>query len=262
MLAKGDPETHPRPVRTLNRLRVIAAGSPPNAATIRGPCQAQVQPEVGLPLGIIEKASSEANVLAVFPDTETAKRVDAHAVDTRDAKVEPQAPRDERLSVGVPPSFAELLELFQDPVRLYQTINWSGRELLWGVLVLAWMASPGTGLGLGSSTAVLRPVFPEDMGLVAHNEYIRRGTDTGFLGIALFFVAMMAWLRVAVAAGRHAESRVQEVALPALAILIAWGVISLTDNAFDYYGPLTQFAGFFVGASLISGSGARSSETA
>jgi hypothetical protein len=100
------------------------------------------------------------------------------------------------------------------------------------------------------------------MGLVAHNEYIRRGTDTGFLGIALFFVAMMAWLRVAVAAGRHAESRVQEVALPALAILIAWGVISLTANAFDYYGPLTQFAGFFVGASLISGSWARSSETA
>ena len=154
---------------------------------------------------------------------------------------------------GVAPSFAELLELFRDPIRLYETINWSGRELFWAVLVVAWMASPWLGLGLGSSTSVLRSVFPEDMGLVAHNEYIRLGTDTGFLGIILFAVAMLAWLRVAVAAGLKSDPRVQEVTLPALAILMAWGVISLTDNAFDYYGPLTQFAGFFVAASLVSG---------
>ena len=155
---------------------------------------------------------------------------------------------------GVAPSLPELLELALDPIRLYETVNWSGRELFWAVLVLAWMASPWLGLGLGSSTAVLRSVFPEDMGLVAHNEYIRLGTDTGFLGIALFAVAMFAWFRVAVTAGSKADARVQEVTLPALAILVAWGVISLTDNAFDYYGPLTQFAGFFVGASLVSGS--------
>ena len=155
---------------------------------------------------------------------------------------------------GVAPSFAELLELFRDPIRLYETINWSGRELFWAVLVVAWMASPWLGLGLGSSTSVLRSVFPEDMGLVAHNEYIRLGTDTGFLGIILFAVAMLAWLRVAVAAGLKSDPRVQEVTLPALAILMAWGVISLTDNAFDYYGPLTQFAGFFVAASMVSGS--------
>ena len=155
---------------------------------------------------------------------------------------------------GVAPSFSELIELFQDPIRLYETINWSGRELFWAVLVLAWMASPWLGLGLGSSTSVLKSVFPEDMGLVAHNEYIRLGTDTGFVGIALFVVAMMAWLRVAVVAGMKSDPRVQEVTLPALAILMAWGVISLTDNAFDYYGPLTQFVGFFVGASLVSGS--------
>jgi O-antigen ligase len=153
---------------------------------------------------------------------------------------------------GVAPSLPELFELFQDPIRLYETINWSGRELFWAVLVLAWMASPWLGLGLGSSTSVLRSVFPEDMGLVAHNEYIRLGTDTGFVGIALFAVAMMAWLRVAVVSGMRSDARVQEVTLPALAIMMAWGVISLTDNAFDYYGPLTQFAGFFVGASLVS----------
>ena len=155
---------------------------------------------------------------------------------------------------GVAPSFPEVLELFRDPIRLYETINWAGREISWAVLVVAWMASPWLGLGLGSSTSVLRSVFPEDMGLVAHNEYIRLGTDTGFLGIILFAVAMLAWLRVAVAAGLKSDPRVQEVTLPALAILMAWGVISLTDNAFDYYGPLTQFAGFFVAASLVSGS--------
>ena len=154
---------------------------------------------------------------------------------------------------GVAPSLGELLQLFQDPVRLYLTINWSGREVFWAVLVLAWMASPWLGLGLGSSKAVLGFAFYfEEFGLVAHNEYIRLGHDTGYVGIGLFTMAMVAWVRVAVAAGVSKDPRVQEITLPALAILMAWGVISITDNAFDYYTPLTQFAGFFVGASLVS----------
>jgi O-antigen ligase len=138
-------------------------------------------------------------------------------------------------------------------LALYEAINWSGRELLWAPLVAAWMTSPLIGLGLGTSSAILRSLFYEDEGLVAHNEYLRLGTDTGLVGIALFLLAWIAWCRTAAAAsavpGRRSEAI--EMALPALGVLVAWAVIAITDNAFDYYAPLTQYAGFLVGGCAV-----------
>jgi O-antigen ligase len=154
---------------------------------------------------------------------------------------------------GYVPGPADLAALARDPVALYQAVNWSGREIFWSVLALSWMESPWVGLGLGSSSGILKSLFPPEMGLVAHNEYLRLGVDAGFVGLALFTAAMMAWVREVARAGRSPDPRIQEVALPALAVMVAWGVISITDNAFDYYAPLTQVAGFLVGASLVPG---------
>jgi O-antigen ligase len=154
---------------------------------------------------------------------------------------------------GTAPGAMELWALLQDPVALYESINLSGRQVFWAVLALAWAGSPWVGLGLGSSSGILKSLFAREEGWVAHNEYLRLGTDTGLLGIALFTAAMAAWVRVAARAGRSPDPRAQEVALPALALLMAWAVISLTDNAFDYYAPFTQFVGFLVGASVVAG---------
>jgi hypothetical protein len=45
---------------------------------------------------------------------------------------------------------------------------------------------------------------------------------------------------------------VREHALPALAATLAWGIIAATDNAFDYYGPFTQFVAFLTGGALVA----------
>lgn len=153
---------------------------------------------------------------------------------------------------GYVPGPGELIGLVSDPVALYTTVNWQGRELFWGVLVASWMANPLFGLGLGSSSGILKSLFTTDMGTVAHNEYVRLGTDTGFLGIGLFFVAMSAWIRRILTLPDGASPAVQEVALPALAGILAWAVISITDNAFDYYAPFTQYVGFLVGAGVVA----------
>lgn len=160
---------------------------------------------------------------------------------------------------GYVPSVGELWALARDPVALFLSVNWQGREVFWGVLLSAWSASPWTGLGLGSSSGILTTLFPPESGPVAHNEYIRLGTDAGVVGITLFAVAMTAWVLGVARAARSPQARndaaLQEVALPAMAVMLAWGVIALTDNAFDYYAPFTQFAGFLVGAAAVCARG-------
>jgi O-antigen ligase len=120
---------------------------------------------------------------------------------------------------------------------------------------------------------------------VVHNEYLRLIAETGLVGGALFLLAMVQWWRAALgvmrverarrpvepAGGawpappssgihglrdRSAEGRcAREFAAAALALLAAWAVIAMTDNAFDYYAPLTQYAAFFSAAALVGGLG-------
>ena len=153
---------------------------------------------------------------------------------------------------GYVPTPGQLLAMVREPMVLYETMSWSGRDIFWPLLMAAWATSPVFGLGMGTSTAILQANFPPEYGLVAHNEYIRLGTDTGLLGNGLFFVAMVAWLRAVVRVSRSAIPAVREYALPALASILAWAVISATDNAFDYYTPFTQFVGFLLGGAVVA----------
>ena len=157
---------------------------------------------------------------------------------------------------GYVPSMEQLMALARDPVGLFLSINWQGRELFWGILLASWATSPFLGLGLGSSSGILKALFPREAGTVAHNEYIRLGTDAGVLGVGLFGAAALSWVwtvvRTSWAGSGRGDQRLQEVALPALAVMLAWGVIAVTDNAFDYYAPFTQFAGFLVAAVVVS----------
>jgi hypothetical protein len=154
-------------------------------------------------------------------------------------------------SFGYLPSLGDLADLARDPVALFYAVNWQGRQVIWPVLAQAWSTSPWVGLGMGASAVVLDTSFP-GMPIVAHNEYLRLGVDAGWIGVGLFFVAVAMWLRVVLRAGRSGAEGVREHALPALAGTLAWAVISATDNAFDYYGPFTQFVGFFTAASLVA----------
>jgi O-antigen ligase len=62
-------------------------------------------------------------------------------------------------SFGYVPTPAELYEMVRNPLTLYNTMSWSGRQVLWAVLWGAAMASPVIGLGLGSSHVVIREAF-------------------------------------------------------------------------------------------------------
>jgi hypothetical protein len=155
---------------------------------------------------------------------------------------------------GVVPTMAELAQLAGDPVGLYNRMNFQGREIIWPVVGQAFLASPVLGQGLGVSTHYVVTTIDPAGGAVVHNEYLRLAADTGLIGLTLFTTAMVIWLVVAVRGGR-APGLVREFAVPAVAGMVAWAVIALTDNPFDYYAQFTQYIAFLVAATVALSDG-------
>jgi O-antigen ligase len=155
-------------------------------------------------------------------------------------------------TLGYVPTPAQLIALIGDPAQLYQSMNWQGRELLWPVILSSLMTSPLTGIGLGSTGPLLRGLFPAEMGLVAHNEYLRLGAETGLIGGMLYVVAVAHWFGGAAKAARSTDGVARELAWPAVAGILAWAVIAITDNAFDYYAQFTQYIGFCCAGALAA----------
>lgn len=141
-------------------------------------------------------------------------------------------------------SLGELFSLMRDPLRMYQSMSWEGREVIWPVVFAAFLSQPLIGLGLGASTYVLIANFSEEMGGVIHNEYLRLLADTGVVGGALFALAVGSWWVAMIRARGASDPMTREFALPAFAGIVAWAVIGATDNAFDYYAAFTQFIAF------------------
>ena len=150
---------------------------------------------------------------------------------------------------GYLPGPGDVFSLLADPVGLFNTLNWSGREQFWPVLVAAWASSPWWGLGLGTSTVIMVTGFPPEAGGAAHNEYLRLGVETGFIGLGLYLCAAGSWLAATLRAGRTMRRGIREFALPGLAAILAWAVLAITDNALDYL--FTQFVAFLVAGAIV-----------
>jgi O-antigen ligase len=164
----------------------------------------------------------------------------------------PFAPPVLERSFGFVPSPGELISLLTSPEALFTAMNWEGRMVFWAVVFNAFLTSPVFGLGLGASTFVLRLNFPVFTNPVVHNDYLRLLSEAGLIGVFLFTLALVAWLVVAFRAARLDDRTVREYALPAVGCLAALAIIGLTDNAFDYYGPFTQYTGFLCGGAVAA----------
>ena len=161
-------------------------------------------------------------------------------------------------SLGFVPTPGELLGLLQSPRLLVMSMNWEGRDVFWAIVFNAWLASPVLGLGLGASSFVLRLHFPAMSSPVVHNDYLRLLAEAGLIGVLLFTGALAAWTAAVLRVAPIRDRTVREYALPAVGCIAALAVIGLTDNAFDYYGPFTQYVGFLCGGALAAAAGVRS----
>ena len=155
-------------------------------------------------------------------------------------------------SLGYVPGPRELAAMVRSPGTLYESINWQGREVLWPIVYYEFRKSPARGLGMGSSTVVVRKNFPSYAAQVVHNEYLRLATDTGVIGVGLYALAILSWLAAVMRRGWRAPPRVREFAIPAVGLIAAWAFIAITDNPFDYYAMFTQYVGFLCGGALAA----------
>lgn len=149
---------------------------------------------------------------------------------------------------GEIPTWSGFMELVRDPLVLYQTVNLEGREVLWAIVYTAWTDSPWVGGGMGAARFALLSQLPPEVGSVPHNEYLRLGADAGWVGLTLAAATTVALGRAALSRATHARN---PWTLPALSALLVWAVVSITDNALDYYAPFTQFVGFLVAAAVV-----------
>lgn len=164
----------------------------------------------------------------------------------------PFAPLVLERSLGFVPSAGELVALLSSPRALVLAMNWEGRDVFWALVFQAFMASPVQGLGLGASAFVLRLHLPGMSNPVVHNDYLRLLADTGIIGVSLFACALGAWAWGALRAAALPDRTTREYALPAVGCIAALAIIGLTDNAFDYYGPFTQYVGFLSGGAIAA----------
>jgi O-antigen ligase len=155
-------------------------------------------------------------------------------------------------SLGFVPTPGELLGLLQSPRLLIMSMNWEGRDFFWAIVFNAWLTSPVLGLGLGASSFVLRLHFPAMSSPVVHNDYLRLLSEAGIVGVVLFTGALAAWTTAVLRVAPIRDRTVREYALPAVGCIAALAIIGLTDNAFDYYGPFTQYVGFLCGGALAA----------
>jgi O-antigen ligase len=155
-------------------------------------------------------------------------------------------------SLGYVPSPAELVHLVSSPGSLQSSMRWEGRQVLWAIAYNAFRGDPVTGMGLGSSSMVLQESLPGIKGAAVHNEYLRLGVDVGVIGVGLYFIALLSWLVFAARAGWRGTARAYEYAMAAIAVILCWAIIAITDNPFDYYTSFTQYAGFLTAGAVLS----------
>jgi O-antigen ligase len=153
---------------------------------------------------------------------------------------------------GYVPSPSEFIALAAQPAQFIRSLSWEGREIFWPFILALFLQEPVFGMGLGSTTAMLMANFPHQWGTVVHNEYLRIAAELGIVGLMFVAIITFVWLREVVRAARLADPLIREFARPAVAAIVAWAIVSITDNPLDYYSSFTQYVAFFVAGSLAA----------
>jgi O-antigen ligase len=146
------------------------------------------------------------------------------------------------VAILVPPLVLLAGEL--DELRLFnivvnETINLSGRTLLWPAFEAAADQSPWFGWGIGAGNAVIPrngPIVQILHTWAAHNEYLRIQVEGGQVGRALLIALFVAWVIVNTRRLPASDRRIMRLAF------VAFACHALTDNVLISTPACAMFA--------------------
>ncbi len=121
----------------------------------------------------------------------------------------------------------ELDELRLFNIAVNETVNLSGRTLLWPMFEAAADQSPWFGWGIGAGNLVIPRTGPIVQILhtwAAHNEYLRIEVEGGQVGRALLIALFVAWVIVNTRGLRTSDRRIMRL------VFVAFALHALTDN--------------------------------
>jgi O-antigen ligase len=130
----------------------------------------------------------------------------------------------------------------------------SGRDVIWEIYEAAIEKNPWFGRGIGSGTLLLPNTESYTKVIsTAHNEYLRMIMDGGLVGLMIYILALIVWMRSELRFMRRNESVVF------LGFMVAFAVYSITDNTIS--GQATPVA-FFALALIVHRARQRTAEAA
>jgi hypothetical protein len=142
-----------------------------------------------------------------------------------------------------------------DLTQLGEATNLSNRQVIWPYFIQAITQSPWVGWGVGAGKVVVPLDAAAKLYIgtnAAHNEYLRIGTEGGFLGLALLAGLMALW----VVHGSRCMPRGQRWLMRC--IFLAFAVHSATDNTLI----ATTGSAFFIWASATFATAAHNARQA
>ena len=75
-----------------------------------------------------------------------------------------------------------------------------------------------------------------------HNEYLRLAAETGFVGLGLFIMAWVWWVRKGYRLYRRERQPENRIQLDvAFCLGLCYLIIAFVGNPIDYYAPFAQF---------------------
>lgn len=125
--------------------------------------------------------------------------------------------------------------LLTDPAQAVGHLYGSGRFAAWSMILGKFFdPSPVIGSGIGATQNFFYSQFGGGLGVI-HSEYVRLLAEVGVVGLALFVIAMLAYLhRIVRTYQRAPKSDTGKYACAALGGLVAYLIFIATDNGFDY----------------------------
>lgn len=141
--------------------------------------------------------------------------------------------------------------ILTNPEKVRNSIDSSGRDYIWGEASKKFSGKNTlTGSGLGSVDAWLRANFGP---VQLHSDYLRIFYDLGYVGLALYILALLLFFKSLFRAYRRTTNPyIKKYAAVAISVLALYSISLSTDNSLNYVTEFSLYVFSFIAFTFVA----------